>query len=141
MRRPVLTRFAVVSFVGLSALVVACAKSEDPDLFGPGTDIAKTEPEEAGTTKKLPPKTQKITPPAPVPVEAGVVDAAPPEEEPEPEPEPEECPQDMTHQIAALTASLSGTATPCPGGGSDCSQGECCYVNSISPMASLCIAE
>jgi len=110
------------------------------ELFGPIAETDKTEPVEAGA--KLPPKTQKITPKPTALPEAGPPDAAPPvEEEPEEEPEPPECPQDTMHQIAALAASFSGTATACPSGGADCSPGECCYVNAISPMASLCIAE
>ena len=101
MRHPLFTRFAVMSFVALSGLVIACAKSEDPDLFGPVTNVEKTEPEEAGTPKKLPPKTQKITPPpAAVVPDAGKPGDASPPAEPEPEPEdPPECPQDFSHQL------------------------------------------
>lgn len=140
MRHPVLTRFAVVSFFAFSGLAIACAKSEDPDLFGPVAEVEKTEPEEAGTSKKLPPKTQKLTPPEEKPaVDAGppVVDAAPPPEEEE---EPEEAPDCPTGDIMYSLKALSSTVS-CPGGGADCSPGECCVVNMFSPEANRCVTE
>ncbi|MBX3232679.1 MAG: hypothetical protein KIT84_44115 [Labilithrix sp.] len=142
MGRPFLARFAVVSFVGLSALAVACAQSEEPDLLGAMTDKDGTEPEADAGTKKLPPKTQKESPPVMLPVVDAGAPTTPPEPEPEEEeePEPEDCPQTESYSMAALLASLMG-GTSCPNGGSDCSQGECCFVNMFSPAASMCVPE
>jgi hypothetical protein len=140
MRHPVMTAFAMVSFIGAAGLAMACGKDApeiEPIVGKLGTEPAVDETDAEAPTKTVtvPTKPKKEKKDAAAPLPPAPVDAGPPPSGDDDDDDDDDddnvlqadCPQDQTHMMAYLMASMGGGGgTSCTSGGNECNTNECC---------------
>jgi hypothetical protein len=141
MRHPVLSAFAMLSFIGAVSFAVACGKDGpeiEPIVGAQHTDPA--DDPDSGVNKEISipkKKTPKDAGPAVTPVaDAGPVDSgAPPAGDDDDDDDDDvliaDCPQDQAHILSWTLVSTMGSGTTCTSHGNECSTGECCFVYPI----------
>ncbi|MFO0737936.1 MAG: hypothetical protein U0270_18735 [Labilithrix sp.] len=153
MRHPVLSAFAMMSFIGAAGLAVACAK-DGPEIE-PIITGNETLPQDGGNapnkTVTVPSKEKKPKKDAgavtPV-LDAGPIDSgAPPAGDDDDDDDDDDdvliadCPNDSSHMNAWAMASLMG-GTECTSHGTECNTNECCFVYPVPGLGkNYCVPE
>lgn len=138
MRHPVLTAFAMMSFIGAGCFALACSSNSGPEIeaiTGVGSAQPAADDPDAAKTITIP--TKKKTPKdAGTPDTGGPVgvypDAAPPSGDDDDDDDDDvlvaDCPQDQAHLLSYTLILTTGGGTECTSHGNECNTNECCYV-------------
>lgn len=138
MRHPVLSAFAMISFIGAGCFALACGSNSGPEIepiMGVGSATPAEDPD-SGVNKTITIPTKKKPAkdagPADTGAPVGVIpDAGKPpagDDDDDDDVLVADCPQDQAHLLSYTLIMTTGSGTECTSHGTECNTNECCYV-------------